>query len=135
MNTEIIQCSNTTVCIINSRAPLITDVQSALDLMITLEYQTRCTNIAINKEAICEDFFVLSTCLTDEILQKFVNYGVRFAIYDYFSSYHSKSLKDFIDESKHENYFYFQPSVELALINFVELNKTYTSEATKKAVV
>lgn len=122
MNTEIIQCSNTTVCVINSRDRLITNVQSALDLIMTLKHQTSCTNIAINKEAICDDFFVLSTCLAGEILQKFVNYGVRFAIYGDFSSYHSKSLKDFIYESNRGNYFYFQPSVELAIDKLCGIN-------------
>lgn len=52
---------------------------------MTVKYETGCTNIAINKEAIVDGFFILSTRLAEEIVQKFVNYGIRFAIYgDFF---------------------------------------------------
>ena len=94
---------------------LITDIQSALDLIITVKYETGCTNIVVNKEAIINDFFVLSTCLAGEILQKFINYGVRFAIYGDFTKYTSKPLKDFIYESNNGRDFYFQPTVRLAV--------------------
>ena len=46
-----------------------------------------------------EDFFILSTGLAGDILQKYVNYGGRIAIYGDFSHYTSKPLKDFIYES------------------------------------
>ena len=94
---------------------MITDAQSALDLVMTIKYETGCTNIAINKEAVADDFFVLSTCLAGEILQKFVNYGVRFAIYGDFSKYTSKPLKDFMYESNQGKDIYFQPTVSLAV--------------------
>ena len=61
------------------------------------------------------DFFVLSTCLAGEILQKFINYGVRFAIYGDFSKYTSKPLKDFMYESNKGKDIYFQPTVKLAI--------------------
>ena len=73
------------IAVVNSEEHVITDVQSALDLIMNLKYETGCTNIAINKEAVIDDFFVLSTCLAGEILQKFANYGIRFAIYGDFS--------------------------------------------------
>lgn len=94
---------------------LITDVQSALDLMMTVRYETGCTNIAINKSAITSDFFILSSCLAGEILQKFINYGVRLAIYGDFSGYTSKPLKDFMYESNKGRDFYFQPTVSQAI--------------------
>ncbi|RFZ78862.1 DUF4180 domain-containing protein [Lacrimispora amygdalina] len=52
-----------------------------------------------NSQAITEDFFRLSTCLAGEILQKYVNYGVKMAVIGDFSVYTSKPLKDFIYES------------------------------------
>ena len=67
------------------------------------------------KQDVVDDFFALSTCLAGEILQKFVNYGVRFAIYGDFSEYTSKPLKDFIYESNKGRDFYFQPNIELAV--------------------
>jgi len=39
----------------------------------------------LNKSAICDDFFDLSTGLAGEILQKFVNYHVKIAIVGDFS--------------------------------------------------
>lgn len=115
MKTEIIRNNNTEVAVVRSDELFITDVQSALDLIKTVKYETGCTNIAINKEAIVNDFFVLSTCLAGEILQKFINYGVRFAVYGDFSKYTSKPLKDFMYESNKGKGIYFQPTVSLAV--------------------
>lgn len=115
MKTEIIRNNNTEVAVVRSDELFITDVQSALDLIKTVKYETGCTNIAINKEAIVNDFFVLSTCLAGEILQKFINYGVRFAVYGDFSKYTSKPLKDFMYESNKGKDIYFQPTVSLAV--------------------
>lgn len=115
MKTEIIKRNNTEIAVVSSDKLLITDVQSALDLIMTVKYKTGCTNIAINKEAIVNDFFILSTCLAGEILQKFINYGVRFAIYGNFSKYTSKPLKDFMYESNEGKDIYFQPTASLAV--------------------
>ncbi|MDD3186070.1 MAG: DUF4180 domain-containing protein [Anaerostipes sp.] len=114
MKTKIIKTNNTEVAVVNSDELLITDVQSALDLIMTIKYETGCTNIAINKSAIINDFFVLSTCLAGEILQRFINYGVRLAIYGDFSKYTSKPLKDFMYESNKGRDIYFQPTATLA---------------------
>lgn len=115
MKTEVVRKNNVDIAIINGDELLITDVQSALDLIMTVKYETGCTNIVINKKAIVEDFFILSTCLAGEILQKFINYGVRFAIYGDFSKYTSKPLKDFMYESNKGKDIYFQPDVSLAV--------------------
>ncbi len=115
MKTEVIKKYNTEVAVVSSDELLITDVRSALDLIMTVKYETGCTNIAVNKEAIVNDFFVLSTCLAGEILQKFINYGVKFAIYGDFSKYTSKPLRDFIYESNNGKDIYFQPTASLAV--------------------
>ena len=70
MKTEVIKKNKTEVAVVTSEELLITDIQSALDLIITVKYETGCTNIVVNKEAIINDFFVLSTCLAGEILRK-----------------------------------------------------------------
>lgn len=115
MKTDIVRKNNTEIAVVNSDELLITDIQSALDLIMTVKYETGCTNIAINKDAIVNDFFVLSTCLAGEILQKFINYGVRFAIYGDFSKYTSKPLKDFMYESNRGKDVFFQPTVSSAI--------------------
>ncbi len=115
MKTEVIIKNNTPVAVIKSDEILISDVQSALDMMTTIKYETGCVNIAINKEALTDDFFILSSCLAGEILQKFINYGVRLAIYGDFSKYSSKPLKDFMYESNKGRDIYFQPDASLAV--------------------
>lgn len=91
---------NGIICaVIDSEDKVITDSQSALDLLMTAKYDAETKNIVINKKMIAEDFFILSTGLAGEILQKYINYGGRVAIYGDFSHYTSKPLKDFIYES------------------------------------
>lgn len=82
-----------------SDSVIITDVQSAIDLLMSASYDAGTKNIIISKELVTEDFFILSTGLAGEVLQKFVNYGGRIAIYGDYSHYTSKPLKDFIYES------------------------------------
>lgn len=115
MKTEVVKKNNVSVAVIHSDGYLITDVQSALDLIMSVRFETGCKNIAVNKEAIVGDFFTLSTCMAGEILQKFINYGVKFAIYGDFSQYTSKPLRDFMYESNRGRDIYFQPSVSLAV--------------------
>lgn len=115
MKTELVRKNNIEIAVVTSEELLITDVQSALDLVMTVKYETGCTNIALNKEAIADDFFILSTCLAGEILQKFINYGVRFAIYGDFSKYTSKPWKDFLYESNRGRDIYFQPDITQAV--------------------
>jgi hypothetical protein len=99
--------NNIEIAIVNSSEVLITDVQSSLDLIVTVKYETGCNSIILNKSAICEEFFHLSTKLAGEVLQKFINYHIRIAIVGDFSLYASKSLKDFIYESnKGKNIFF-----------------------------
>lgn len=115
MKVEVIRKNNREIAVVNSEELLITDTPSALDLVMSVRYETGCTDIAVNKEAVTEDFFILSTCLAGEILQKFVNYGVRFAIYGDFSKYTSKPLKDLMYESNQGKDIYFQPDMEQAV--------------------
>lgn len=115
MKTGIIERNHIRVAVVHSDTVLITDTPSALDLMMSVKYETGCENIAINKEAFCKEFFVLSTCLAGEILQKYINYGVRLAIYGDFSHYTSKPLRDFLYESNKGKDVFFQPNAEMAV--------------------
>lgn len=115
MKTEVVNRNNIKTAVISSEELLIWDVSSALDFIMMVRYETGCTNIAVNKSAVTNDFFVLSTCLAGEILQKFINYGVRFAIYGDFSEYTSKPLKDFMFESNKGKDIFFQPDAAYAV--------------------
>ena len=85
--------------VVNSNEIVITDAQSALDVLMSAKYDIGTKNIVVDKKLITEDFFILSKGLAGEILQKYVNYGGRIAIYGDYSHYTSKPLKDFIFES------------------------------------
>ncbi|WFA07820.1 DUF4180 domain-containing protein [Tissierella sp. Yu-01] len=98
MKINTVKENNIEIAIVNSSDILITDVQSALDFIATVDYQTGCNRVVLDKSAICEEFFNLSTKIAGEILQKFINYRTKIAIVGDFSEYTSKSLKDFIYE-------------------------------------
>ncbi len=101
--------------VIESNEKVITDVQSAVDLLVTVNYEVGTKNIIIDKKLINEDFFILSTGFAGEVLQKFINYGGRIAIYGDYSHYTSKPLKDFIYESNKGKDIFFASSRENAL--------------------
>ena len=107
---------NGIICaIINSDEPVITDAQSALDVLMSAKYETGTKNIVIRKKLIVEDFFILSTGLAGEILQKYINYGGRIAIYGDYSHYTSKPLHDFIYESNKGKDVFFVGTQEEAI--------------------
>lgn len=115
MEITIIKENNVEIAIISSSEILITDVQSALDMMATVNFEAGCNHIVLNKSLICEDFFNLRTRLAGEILQKFINYQVKIAIVGDFSVYSSKSLKDFIYESNNGKDIFFLSNEKQAI--------------------
>lgn len=94
---------------------VITDAQSALDLLMSAKYELGTKNILISKRLVAEDFFILSTGLAGEVLQKLINYGGRIAIYGDYSRYTSKPLKDFIFESNKGRDVFFAATRDEAL--------------------
>lgn len=117
---EKIKRDNITVAVVSGEGKLICDVDSALDVMMSVKYEAECDNIIINKKLITEDFFVLSKGLAGEILQKFKNYNVRLAVYGDFSKYTSKPLKDFIYESNKGKDFFFVQTQDEAIEKMVQ---------------
>ena len=99
MNFEKIEKNNRICVVAVSDEKIITDAQSALDVLMRAKYEAGTKNIVIDKKLIAEDFFILRTGLAGEILQKYINYGGRIAIFGDYSRYTSKPLKDFIYES------------------------------------
>ncbi len=103
------------IAIVKSEEIVIKDVQSAIDFVMTIKYETNCNKIVLNKEAIVEEFFILSTGLAGEILQKFINYQVKFAVYGDYSKYTSKPLRDFIYESNNGKDIFFAENEDEAI--------------------
>lgn len=115
MDITTIKKNNIDIAIVNSNGVMIADTQSALDFIATINYETGCYRIILNKSAICEEFFDLSTRLAGDILQKFVNYNMKIAIVGDFSIYSSKSLRDFIYESNNGRHIFFLSDKEQAI--------------------
>lgn len=82
---------------------------------MSVKYDTGIKNIAIPKDLFSDKFFILSSGIAGEILQKFVNYQFRVAIYGDFSVYTSKPLKDFIYESNKGNSVFFVDNIDNAI--------------------
>lgn len=116
METNIIYSNGVGIAVVKSDAVVITDGQSALDFVMTVNYETGCRAIVMNKEALVEDFFVLSTKIAGDVLQKFINYHFKLAIIGDFSVYTSKALKDFIYESNKGRDIFFVASEEEAVM-------------------
>ena len=114
MKIEKITLNGYPMAAVSSEQKLLTDSQSALELISTAKYEAGTKNIVLSKELIAEEFFILSTGLAGEILQKFINYGARLAVYGDYSKYTSKPLKDFIYESNKGKDIFFAASKEEA---------------------
>ncbi len=115
MTITTIEKNGITCAVINSEKIVITDAQSALDLLMSAKYETGTKNIVISKELIVEDFFILSSGLAGDILQKYVNYEGRIAIYGDYSHYTSKPLHDFIYESNKGKDVFFATTEDEAI--------------------
>lgn len=101
------------IAVLQSDELLITDSQSAIDLVMSVQYKSKCNCLIVAKENICEDFFRLSTGIMGEVLQKIINYQMKLAIVGDFSIYTSKPLHDFIYESnKDKNILFVQSENE-----------------------
>lgn len=103
------------IAIVSSDEKIITDTQSALDLVMTVKYETGTNKIIMEKGNIADEFFVLSSGMAGEILQKFINYHIKIAIYGDYSKYTSKPLKDFIYESNKGKDVFFVSSLDEAV--------------------
>ncbi|MBQ7922747.1 MAG: DUF4180 domain-containing protein [Clostridia bacterium] len=115
MNIEKITRNGKTVAVITSEDKVMTDVQSALDLIMTAKYEAGTNRIAIDKCAVAEDFFILSRGLAGEILEKFITYQSKIAIWGDYTGYTSKPLKDFICESNKGSDVFFAATKDEAV--------------------
>lgn len=93
------------------------DVNTVLDCMAEAMIEG-CSGLIVPKECFPESFFDLKTGFAGEVLQKFSNYRMKLAIIGDFSSYTSKSLKDFINESNNGNLVFFKENEDEGLKSF-----------------
>lgn len=103
----VINGGNKNIATITSNDCLIIDLQSALDFAMAVSNETGIYNLVLPKTCLANDFFVLSTNLAGEILQKYINYGFKLAVWGDYTGYNSKPLHDFIYESNNGKNFFF----------------------------
>ena len=115
MEYKILGKQNDIALIITDKV-VIKDTQSALDMIASAQYETNCNKLIIYKSCVVDEFFILSTGIAGEILQKFINYRKKVAIVGDYSKYTSKPLKDFIYESNNGNSIYFLSSLDEAVL-------------------
>ena len=115
MNIEYIKMNGMDLAVVSGDQAEMTTPQAALDLAMTVRYEAGAGRIAIDKRVLGEDFFILSTGVAGEILQKFVNYHVKAAVFGDCSRYTSKPLRAFIYESNKGKRFFFISSREEAV--------------------
>lgn len=115
MNIRTIEQNGAVIAVVESGEKLITDVQLALDLIATVQYESGSKRIVVEKCAIADEFFILSSGLAGEVLQKFINYHTKLAIVGDYSQYTSKPLHDFIYESNNGHDVFFVGTEEDAI--------------------
>ena len=85
-------------------------------MIMEARYTLGAERIAIEKAAVSPDFFILSTGLAGAVLQKFINYGAKLAVYGDYSGYTSKPLRDFIRESNRGRDIFFPATRQEAIL-------------------
>ena len=115
MNIETIQTPRGAIAVLSGGETQITDAGTALDLAMSVRYETGASRLAIDKRLVCEDFFILITGVAGEALQKLMNYRFKAAIYGDYARYTSKPLRDFIRESNRGKDFFFVSTREEAV--------------------
>ena len=112
MHFEIITDESTRIAVASGSKAEIADTQSALELAMRAKYEAAAEKLLIDKRILSDAFFILSTELAGEILQKFTNYHIKAAIFGDYTRYTSKPLRDFIYETNQGTQFFFAATRE-----------------------
>lgn len=117
MKIQLEMINSIKLAVLESEELLITDVQSALDLMATVRYETDCDGMVLPMSAITSEFFDLKSKLAGDVLQKYTNYQLRLGIVGDFTSLkaNNKSFNDFVFESHKGRNVCFAETVKEAL--------------------
>ncbi len=108
------------IALLSGPAGCIADAAEALEAAMSARHETGASRLVIDKRLLAEDFFILSTGLAGEVLQKFINYHIKAAIWGDYTRYTSKPLRDFIYESNCGRDFFFVETEEEAVRRVAE---------------
>ncbi len=103
------------IALLTGKEALVTDLSTGLELLMAVRHEAGAERLAASKDVFCEGFFSLRSGLAGEILQKFINYHVKLAIYGDFSQYTSQALHDFIYECNKGKDVFFTATKEEAI--------------------
>ena len=98
---DIVPANVRDVAVVTSDSVVLKDMESAVNLMNVIKNQGRTHYFCINAEAVAEEFFLLKDKFPENMLKKFENNGMKFAIFGDISKYTDSSmeLQKFIRES------------------------------------
>ena len=122
MKIESVIHNDIIIAVVSSDTVIMKDVQDALEFVMSVQYETNAERIVLNQEAFADDFYHLKTGLAGEILQKFVNYHIKIAIYGDFRQYMSQSFHDFVYESNHGKNFFFLSTKEEEIYQLINVS-------------
>ncbi len=111
MRINQLQAGDVAVAEITGEGVLVASAGDALDVMV----QAACDRIVLHAENISPDFFRLATGLAGDVMQKFVNYGVRLAIVGGVADTRSEALRALVRESRRGGPVLFVDTLEEAL--------------------
>jgi Domain of unknown function (DUF4180) len=99
--------------LVDAAGPAIASAQDAIEL-VELAFQQRASVIAVPAERLAPAFFKLRTGVAGEVVQKFVNYGMKFAVIGDISAQiaDSDALRDFVRESNRGKSILFMPDID-----------------------
>lgn len=115
---QIIKENSIEIALLTDETSVLYGEQSTLNLIGELCFNREIAHVVVPAEALSDNFFNLRTRLAGNILQKFINYGVRLAIVGDFSTYRSKNLHQFIFESNKSKDVIFAASIDEAIKKF-----------------
>ena len=96
MKIEAITENGVLVALAEGPEKLLTSTQAALDLAMTVKYETGSLRIALPKRLVAEEFFILSSGMAGGGPAKDINYPFKRGLRGGFSRYTTKPLHPFI---------------------------------------
>ena len=120
MHIEIITIGGKIVASITNEEPAITDAHSASDLIMSTKYGAGSSRVVLDKEAISDDFYDLSTGLAEVVLGKFASFYTKLAIYGDFGE-GREALQQLIDSKFPGKDIYLSDTMEQAVDKLLEV--------------
>jgi hypothetical protein len=113
MSPNLIERDGYRMLVADGAGPAIASAQDAIAL-IEQAFEQRASVIVVAVERLAPAFFKLRTGLAGEIVQKFVNYGMKFAVIGDMSAEiaASDALRDFVRESNRGTEILFLPDLD-----------------------